>query len=177
MEDGAVVERDAVLLGVRNGIGPVLGALGQADEIGDADGATSGNRVQVSLPAVVSIMAVGPAARAAAVLARQQRRASSRAPSLRRRCLRPSHRTVREISRQIEKQIRMEAPERRACPAGRVRTPAPTWVVMTAKYDSISIAFQRWGGGFDTRKHKVPRLRAAFRKRNVFTSLGMTEFR
>ena len=36
MEDGAVVERDAVLLGVRDGIGPVFGALGQADEIGDS---------------------------------------------------------------------------------------------------------------------------------------------
>ena len=38
VEDGAVVERDAVLLSVRDGIGPVFGALGEADEIGDSDG-------------------------------------------------------------------------------------------------------------------------------------------
>ena len=67
MEDGAVVERDAVLLGVRDGIGPVFGALGQADEIGDSEGSYVGNRVQVSLPAVVSMMAVGRAGVAAPV--------------------------------------------------------------------------------------------------------------
>ena len=38
MEDGAVIERDAVLLGVGDGTGPVFGAVGEADEILDSDG-------------------------------------------------------------------------------------------------------------------------------------------
>jgi hypothetical protein len=41
------------------------------------------------------------------------------------------------ISRQIEKQIRIDAPERRTLPGRAGGTPAPTWIVMTAKYDSI----------------------------------------
>ena len=37
VKDGAVIERDTVFFGVRDGVGPVFGALGQADEIGHAD--------------------------------------------------------------------------------------------------------------------------------------------
>ena len=37
VEDGAVVERHAVLLGVRDGAGPVFGAVRQADEVLDSD--------------------------------------------------------------------------------------------------------------------------------------------
>src|SRR5258708_8460695 len=37
VEDGAVIKRNAVLLGVRDGAGPVLGAGGQADEIIDSN--------------------------------------------------------------------------------------------------------------------------------------------
>ena len=37
MEDGAIVKWDAVLLGVRDGAGPVFSAVGEADEIRDSD--------------------------------------------------------------------------------------------------------------------------------------------
>src|SRR5580698_796712 len=38
MEDGAVIKWNAVFFLVSDGAGPILGARGQADEIGDADG-------------------------------------------------------------------------------------------------------------------------------------------
>ena len=44
MENGAVVKRHAVLFGMRDGIGPIFGALGQADKIGDADGGFVGEQ-------------------------------------------------------------------------------------------------------------------------------------
>jgi len=41
------------------------------------------------------------------------------------------------ISKQIEKRCRIDAPGAGLRPAGQMGTSAPTWVVMTAKYDSI----------------------------------------
>src|SRR5277367_152532 len=38
MKDGAVIKRDAVLLGMRYGAGPIFGAAGEADKICDSDG-------------------------------------------------------------------------------------------------------------------------------------------
>ena len=37
MEDGAVIERNAVLLVVRDRTGPILGAVGESDEVLDSD--------------------------------------------------------------------------------------------------------------------------------------------
>ncbi len=38
VEDGAVIKRNAVLLGVRDGVGPVFGAIRKTDEVLDSDG-------------------------------------------------------------------------------------------------------------------------------------------
>jgi hypothetical protein len=37
VKDGAVIKWDTVLLGVRDGAGPVFGAIGKADEVLDSD--------------------------------------------------------------------------------------------------------------------------------------------
>src|SRR6478672_10115635 len=89
-------------------------------------GALSGNRVQVSLPAVVSMTAVGKAAVGVAGLA-----ATAAAGFLAGAvlgagavCDHPAEQAA--ISRQIEKQIRMYAPGPGLCPPGQARTPAST---------------------------------------------------
>src|ERR1700690_1769354 len=80
-------------------------------------GATSGNRVQVSLPAVVSMTAVGwadvVAAGLAAVVAAGFFTGADLAAGL--VCDHPAEH-VAAISKQIEKQFRIDAPERRASP-------------------------------------------------------------
>src|SRR4029077_18127342 len=37
MEDGAIVERNTMLLGATDRIGPVFGAIGQTDKVGDTE--------------------------------------------------------------------------------------------------------------------------------------------
>ena len=117
MEDGAVVERDAVLLGVRDGIGPVFGALARPMKLATPMGASSGNSVQVSLPAVVSMMAVG---RARCGVPRGGRLVRGLRPcgavwAAGAVCDHPAEHAA-AISKQIEKHFLMDAPERRAMP-------------------------------------------------------------
>jgi hypothetical protein len=100
-------------------------------------GATSGKRVQVSLPAVVSIVAVGwadvGAAGFAAAVAGFLAGAVFGAGVV---CDHPAKHSD-AINKHIEKQIRIDAPDRRASPGRTAKAAAPTWFVMTAKYDSI----------------------------------------
>ena len=117
MEDGAVVERDAVLLGVRDGIGPVFGALGQADEIGDSDGSYVGKQSAGQLacgglndggrPGRCGCRRLGGGA-AAGFLAGAALGAGVV-------CDHPAEHAA-AISKQMEKHFLMDAPERRALP-------------------------------------------------------------
>jgi hypothetical protein len=49
MEDGAVVEGDAMLFGVSDGTGPILGAFGEADKIGDSERGDLGKKRAVEI--------------------------------------------------------------------------------------------------------------------------------
>ena len=55
VKNGSVIERNSVLFCVRDWVRPVFGALGQANKVGNANRGFVGKRVQVSLPAVVSM--------------------------------------------------------------------------------------------------------------------------
>ena len=95
--------------------------------------------MQVSLPAVVSMTAVGWADVVAAGLAAVAAAAGFFAGVVLAAgvvCDHPAENAA-AISKQIERQCRIEAPGAGFRPAGQMRTSAPTWVVMTAKYDSI----------------------------------------
>src|SRR6476646_9023481 len=112
-------------------------------------GALSGKRVQVSLPAVVSIMAVGPAAGAEAGLAATAAAgffagAALAAGAACDQTVEHIVENMAEISKQLARPVRMESPDAELRPAGQVGPPstslrtgsAPTWFVITAKYDS-----------------------------------------
>jgi hypothetical protein len=102
-------------------------------------GATSGNSVQVSLPAVVSIMAAGCADAVGAGLAAVVAAAGFFAGVVFAAgvvCDHPAEHAA-AISKQIERRCRIEAPERRALPGRAGEDTCPYVVVMTAKYDSI----------------------------------------
>jgi hypothetical protein len=94
--------------------------------------------VQVSLPAVVSMMAVGRTGAAAAGLAAAAAAGFFAGVVLCAGavCDHPDE-TATAISKQIEKQFLMDAPECRALPGRAGEDTCPYVVCVTAKYDSI----------------------------------------
>ena len=61
VEDSAVIERHTVLFCVAHRVFPILRSSGRSIKFAAPMGALSGNSLQVILPAVVSIIALGPA--------------------------------------------------------------------------------------------------------------------
>ncbi len=127
MKDGAVVKRNAMLLGVRYRIGPVFRALGQADEVGHTDRGLVREKGAGHLASGGVDDGCGSGCRRGRWLG-----GSGRGRLLGRGGLWQRVRFVTrppEINRQIKKQIRMEllrmdAPESRASPGRAGETPA-----------------------------------------------------
>ena len=127
-----------MFLGVGDGIGPVLGALGQAGEIGDADGSFVREEGAGQLPRRGFNDGRGQGGGGAAGLAGTAVAGFLRGPFL------PQVRSVPsppnlwlQSANRLKHKFSWTLLRAGLCPAGRVRAPVPTWIVMTAKYDSI----------------------------------------
>ncbi len=171
MEDGAVIERDAVLLGVRDGVGPVFGALGQADEIGHADGRYVGEQSAGQLAGGGLDDGRGLGRCCGRWFGGSGRAAGFFAGAVFAAGVVCDHAAehAAAISKQIEKQIRMDAPGRRASP-GRAGEDTCPYVVC----DDCEVRFypRVW------KKLMTGRSRLDFRHRETqgpSTSLGMTD--